>query len=120
MSAVCSEGKWVKSIQAEGIKVKTIKIKRKISPFSDLVSLFCLFFYFKKEKFDIVFTFTPKPGLLGQLAAKMAGVPIIMNTIFGFYFNEATPSLKRKFFILIESSSIPSISTSRTKRCFLR
>jgi len=40
---------------------------------------------FKKEKFNAVFTFTPKPGLLGQIAAKMAGTPIICNTIFGFY-----------------------------------
>ena len=102
VSAVCSDGKWVKSIQAQGIKVKIIKIKRKISPFSDLVSLFCLVFYFRKEKFDIVCTHTPKPGLLGQIAAKMAGTPAIFNTIFGFYFNETTPLFKRKFFILIE------------------
>lgn len=113
---VCSPGKWLKDIKQE-VTVKEISINRKIfTPIFDLISLVRLFFYFKKEKFDIVLTFTPKPGLLGQLAAKMAGfatpnlsakagVPIIINTIFGYYFHENTPFLKRKFFILIEKIS---------------
>jgi len=100
--AVCSPGKWIKDIEKEKIKVKTIRFKRKISPISDLITLFRLFFYFKKEKFDIVHTHTPKPGLLGQLAAKMAGIPIIVNTVHGFYFQKRDSWLKRKFFILIE------------------
>ena len=103
VSVVCSSGKWLQDIKKEGIEAKEITIKRKIfTPISDLISLFQLFFYFKKEKFDIVLTFTPKPGLLGQLAARMAGTPVIINTIFGYYFHEHTPYLKRKFFIFIE------------------
>lgn len=102
VSAVCSDGKWVGSIREQGIKVQTIKIKRKITPFYDLLTLYRLWNYFRKEGFDIVSTFTPKPGLLGQLAARMAGVPIVFNTIFGFYFHEGTPYLKRKFFVFVE------------------
>ena len=105
VSAICSYGKWIKDIEQEGIKVKIINFKRKISPFSDLICLFQLFFYFKKEKFTLVHTHTPKPGLLGQLAAKFASVPIIINTIHGFYFNENTSFLKRKFFIFIEKTA---------------
>jgi len=99
---VCSPGKWVADIEKEGIKVKTIKIKRKISSLYDLVTLYRLWNYFRKEKFQIVHTHNPKPGLLGQLAAKMAGVPIVINTIHGFYFQENSSLLKRKFFIIIE------------------
>ena len=100
---VCSPGKWLEIIKKEGIEVKEITIKRKIfTPISDVVSLCQLFFYFRKEKFDIVLTFTPKPGLLGQLAARLAGVPIVVNTIFGYYFHENTPYIKRNFFIFIE------------------
>lgn len=100
---ICSPGKWLEGIKGEGFGVKEILIKRNIfSPISDLVSLARLFFYFRKEKFDAVLTFTPKPGLLGQLAAKLAGVPISINTIFGFYFHENTPPLKKRFFVFIE------------------
>lgn len=101
--AVCSPGKWLGDIIKEGIVVKEISIERKVfAPISDLISLIKLFFYFKREKFDAVLTFTPKPGLLGQLAAKMAGVSVVVNTIFGYYFHENTPPLTRAFFIFIE------------------
>jgi len=103
---VCSSGKLVKEIEKEGIKVKTIEIRRKLfSPISDIAALIKLFFYFKKENFDIVHTHAPKPGLLGQLAAKMAGVPIKINTIHGLYVTEESSYFKRKIFIGIEKIS---------------
>lgn len=99
---VCSNGKWIYDIKKEGIKVKIVEIKRKISPFYDLITLCGLWIYFRKEKFDIVHAHNPKPGLLGQLAAKIAGVPIIINTIHGLYFQENSPPLKRRFYTFIE------------------
>ena len=97
---LCSPGKWLKDIEREGIKVKTIRVKRNISPFSDVITLIELFFYFRKEKFDIVHAHTPKAGLIGQLAAKLAGVPIIVNTIHGLYFQEKDSFKKRAPIIL--------------------
>ena len=118
---VCSPGKWLEDIRKEGIQIKEITIKRNIfSPVSDLISLARLFFYFKKEKFNIVLTFTPKPGLLGQLTAKMTGVPVIINTIFGFYFHENMSNIKRKFFIFVEkiAASCSSFIFFRNKEDF--
>ena len=54
----------------------------------DLKSLQELYRTFRREKFTIVHTHNPKPGLLGQLAARMAGVPIVINTLHGFYFHD--------------------------------
>ena len=103
---VCSNGKMIKEIEREGIKVKTIEITRKLfSPISDIVAFIKLFFYFKKEKFDIIHTHAPKPALLGQLAAKMAGVPIIVNTIHGLYFTKDSSFIKKSLFILTEKIS---------------
>lgn len=103
VSVVCSPGKWLQAIKEEGFDVKEIPIYRKaFTPFSDLVSLWQLLFYFKRKNPDVVLTFTPKPGLLGQLAARAAGVPVVINTIFGYYFHENMPWLPRKFFIVIE------------------
>ncbi|MDP3882996.1 MAG: glycosyltransferase family 4 protein [Candidatus Staskawiczbacteria bacterium] len=103
VSVVCSPGNWIESIEKKGFKLKTIRFKRKVfSPFSDLLALVRLFFYFKKEKFDIVHTHTLKPEFYGQIAAKLAGVPIIVNTIHGFDFGDQTPALKKKFFIFLQ------------------
>lgn len=98
----CALGKWKDEIEKEDVMAKDIKFKRKISPISDLFALIKLFFYFKKEKFDVVHTHTPKAGLIGQLAAKMAGVPVIVNTVHGFYFQKNDSRIKRIFFILTE------------------
>jgi len=102
---VCSPGKWINDIEKEGIKVKTVRFKRKISPIYDLITLTRLFLYFKKEKFDIVHTHTPKPSLLGQMAARLAGIPIVMDTVHGFYFNQKKSLLARIFFSFIRKVS---------------
>ena len=43
---------------------------------------------FRRERFDLVHTHNPKPGVLGRVAARVASVPRVMNTVHGLY---ATP-----------------------------
>ncbi len=100
--AVCSNGKWLKDVEDAGIKVKAIEIKRRISPIADLITFTRLFFYFKKEKFDIVHTHTPKPEIYGQIAAKLAGVPVIINTLHGFDLPVDVTYFAGKIFVLLE------------------
>lgn len=52
----------------------SVGIKRKMSPFSDAVTLCQLINVLRREKFDIVVSAVPKAGLLGMLAAKLTGV----------------------------------------------
>jgi len=103
--AICSPGEFIDGIKKEGIEVKPIKIKRRITPFYDLITLFRLWNYFRKEKFDIVQTHTPKPSLLGQMAARLAGVPIIIDTVHGFYFKQDGSLASRAFFRFIRKIS---------------
>ena len=58
-------------------------IARKINFFADLISLFRLWRFFRKQRFDIVHSITPKAGFLCAIAAKMAGVPIRLHTYTG-------------------------------------
>jgi glycosyltransferase involved in cell wall biosynthesis len=50
----------------------------------------------------VVHTHTPKAGLLGQLAARLAGVPIVANTLHGFYFHDDMKPWLRRFYIWME------------------
>jgi len=102
VSVVCSSGSLIKEIEKENISVEKIGFKRGTDPISHLFTLVRLLFYFKKEKFDIVHTHTPVPGFLGQIAAKLTGAPIIINTLHGFYFQETDSYFKKKFFIFLE------------------
>jgi glycosyltransferase involved in cell wall biosynthesis len=98
----CYIDKYAGEIEGHGIKIKNINFSRNIFSFWHPVAFLQLFFFFKKEKFDIVHTHNPVPGFLGQLAARAAGISIIINTIHGFYFSDKTTLVKRKIFIFAE------------------
>lgn len=81
---VSADGKEINEIvKKEGCPHVVIPFTRKITPFHDLVCLWQLYNLIKKEKPDIVHTHTPKAGLLGMLAAKMAGVKTRIHTVAG-------------------------------------
>ena len=81
---VSSEGKeWPDLIKNEGCEHHIVHMTRKMTPFSDLRSLWKLYRLFRREKPDIVHSHTPKAGLLAMLAAKFAGVRIRIHTIAG-------------------------------------
>ena len=73
----------------EGCPHHVVHMTRKLTPFQDLVSLWKLFLLIRKYRPHIVHTHTPKAGLLGMLAAKIAGVPIRMHTVAGLPWMES-------------------------------
>jgi glycosyltransferase involved in cell wall biosynthesis len=60
-----------------------IPIERIPSPGHDLKALWTLQRYFRKNRFDVVHSFTPKAGLLAMTAAALAGVPVRIHTFTG-------------------------------------
>ena len=60
-----------------------IDMTRQITLTHDIKAVFQLVKILKKEKPDIVHTQTPKAGIVGMMAAWLAGVPIRMHTITG-------------------------------------
>ncbi len=82
--AVSSPGKILDEVgEREGIRTKAIAMTRSVTPISDLVSLWKLYRFLKKERADVVHTHTPKAGLLGMIAGAMAGVPVKIHTVAG-------------------------------------
>lgn len=57
--------------------------RRPIDPFSDCLLLWTLFWWYRRERPDVVHHFTIRPVIYGSLAAWLAGVPKIVNTISG-------------------------------------
>ena len=99
---ISSPGPDVRAIEDAGIRHIAVPMTRKLTPIDDLFSLWRLYRVMKCERFNIVHTHTPKPGLIGQLAARLAGVSIVVNTLHGFYFHNRTPPLWRRFYITME------------------
>jgi glycosyltransferase involved in cell wall biosynthesis len=65
------------------VTTHNVNIARNPDVFSDLKSLWQLFLFFKKEKFDVVHSFTPKAGLLAQISSFFARSPIRFHTFTG-------------------------------------
>ena len=99
---ISSPGPYVAEIRAAGIRHIPVPMTRRVTPFRDLLSLYRLYRVLRGERFTIVHVHTMKPILLGQLAARLAGVPIVLSTIHGFYFHDHMRPAKRRFFIMLE------------------
>jgi glycosyltransferase involved in cell wall biosynthesis len=68
-----------------GCRYVSVKIPRKVSLIYDFLALLALWKIFRKERFNIVHSMTPKAGLLCAIAAWFAKVPIRIHTFTGQY-----------------------------------
>jgi len=73
----------------EGIKIKAIEMTRRITPIQDLKALYKLYKYISYENPNIVYTFTPKAGLLGMAASFLTRVPVRIHNVVGLPMMEA-------------------------------
>jgi glycosyltransferase involved in cell wall biosynthesis len=85
----------------EGVRTAPIAMTRAITPVKDIKALWKLYRLLKKEKPAIVHTHTPKAGLLGMMAGRLAGVPVRMHTVAGMPLMENT-GMKRKVLNFVE------------------
>ena len=108
VKGVSSEGEELREVREnEGIAVEAITMSRKITPFQDLKSLLQMWNFLRKEKPQIVHTHTPKAGIIGMLAARLAGVPHCLHTVAGLPLMEATGT-KRKILNFVEKLTYSS------------
>ncbi len=89
---------------AQGAQAIAIPIQRKIAPLSDLLSLFRLWRLLVRLKPDLTEFSTPKAGLLGNLAALLAGVPARVYMLRGVKLTRST-GLKRHILLAAERLS---------------
>jgi capsular polysaccharide biosynthesis glycosyltransferase capM len=108
VKGVSSEGEELREVREnEGIVMEAINMSRKITPFQDLKSLWEMWNFLRKEKPQIVHTHTPKAGIIGMLAARLAGVPHRLHTVAGLPLMEAT-GIKRKILNFVEELTYSS------------
>ncbi len=94
--AVSSPGVQLNNVaDIEGVAVHPVKMTREITATKDLMALSNLYFLFRSLLPTIVHAHTPKGGLLGVLAARLARVPIVIYNMHGLPFIIAN-GFKRK------------------------
>ena len=71
-------------IEALGVKFNGLPVDKKgINPRADVKLFWTLYRWYRKEQPDIIHHFTIKPVIYGSIAARMAKIPKIVNTVTG-------------------------------------
>jgi glycosyltransferase involved in cell wall biosynthesis len=104
-SVVCqSEGPLTEELRARDIPFHLIPaLGREVRPLKDLRACRALTRLFQRQQFDIVHNQSAKPRVVALLAARRAGVPIVINHIRGYSFHEHTPWLAQVVYRRIEA-----------------
>lgn len=98
-----SEGDMSYLAQEKGVEPYIIpELGREIHWRNDLIVLWKLFRVMRRMRPTIVHTHTAKAGMLGRLAAKLAGVPVVVHTFHGHVFHGYFSPLKTGIFLGIE------------------
>ncbi len=68
---------------SQGLDYRTYRLNRGTNPLSDIRTMIQLSSIFQRQKPQIVHTYDAKPCVWGRLAARLAGVPVIIGTLPG-------------------------------------
>jgi glycosyltransferase involved in cell wall biosynthesis/ribosomal protein S18 acetylase RimI-like enzyme len=89
VTSISAPGPWVADLESEGIRHEAWpSATRAWDPRADARAFGELVGILRRGRYDLVHTHNPKPGVMGRLAARIVGVPCVVNTVHGLY---ATP-----------------------------
>lgn len=83
---ISAGGEWVAELEEAGIRhVALSDSTRGMDLGADLRSAIQLFRILRRLRPDVLHTHNPKPGVYGRIVGRLAGVPIVVNTVHGLY-----------------------------------
>ena len=99
------EGDYHKEIAAAGIPYYVVpELVREVAPVSDLRAVAALVSLFRRLRPHVVHAHSAKARFVAPLAARLAGVPLVVQTVHGWSFNNAVDK-RRPLFIQLEKMS---------------
>lgn len=75
-------------IRKQGFIHHELDIDSKINIHHDVKSFFNLYQFLRKNPYDIIHTHNAKAGIIGRIAGRLAGIPIVIHTTHGLPFYE--------------------------------
>ena len=100
---ISASGPWVTELEREGIiHLPLGSSTRGMNLRADVRSARQLWKILKTHEIDVLHTHNPKPGIYGRIVGRLAGVPIIVNTVHGLYATEDDHLGKRAIVYVLE------------------
>jgi len=98
-----SEGELHTASRERGVEFRIEpSLVRRVSPWHDAIAAVRLWRAIRAGGYDIVHTHSSKAGVLGRLAARFAGTPVIVHTVHGWSFNDHQPRPVRALYVWLE------------------
>ena len=95
-----------KYINNPNIKFKKLQfLTRNINMFKDKLAFYEIFFFCRKNKFDVLHLHSSKAGFIGAIAGRLANIKKIVYTVHGWVFKENLSNIKKHFYIFLEKFS---------------
>lgn len=106
------EGDLFAEAEAAGLRMVVVpSLVRPIRPWADLHATWVLYRMMRRERYEIVHTHSSKAGILGRLAARLAGVPIIIHTLHSLVFHEYQAAWKNRLYVRLKRWCAPFTDT---------
>ena len=97
-----ADGYYAEELRGEGFEVHPVPFKRKVMTLSHFAAFLRLYRLMRQRRYDVVHVHTPFAQVVGRIAAKLAGVPVILYTSHGFQFHDSRSPWARAVIIGIE------------------
>jgi glycosyltransferase involved in cell wall biosynthesis len=96
VTTISAPGQWSGELASQGIRhIPWPHATRSWDPRADLMAAWELLQIFRRERFRLVHTHNPKPGVMGRIVARLAGVPRVVHTHHGLFATPEDPPAKR-------------------------
>ncbi|CAB4797261.1 unannotated protein [freshwater metagenome] len=93
---VSAPGPFVERVEARGVRhVALPSSTRRFDLLADLKTALEFWRVVRRERPDVLHTHNPKPGLYGRVLGRLAGVPVVVNTVHGLYASPDDRPVKR-------------------------
>jgi glycosyltransferase involved in cell wall biosynthesis len=95
---ISAPGSYVERVEALGVEhVSVPELTRSWNVRQDLRAFAALWRTLKRLDLDVLHTHNPKTGVMGRIAGRLAGVPVVVNTCHGLWATPEDPLPKRLF-----------------------
>lgn len=92
----------VAQLEAAGFRVHVVPFPYHIRPAADALAVVRLWRFLQRERYDVVHTHASKAGILVRAAARLAGSPRVVHTIYVLHFRKYRSGLRRRVFAWLE------------------
>jgi glycosyltransferase involved in cell wall biosynthesis len=102
------EGNLHAEAREAGVDLRLLReFVRPIAPLTDILALARLTAFVRRGRYDVVHTHSSKAGILGRLAARAAGVPIVVHTLHSLVFGDHATPAQNALYVLLKRLMAP-------------